>query len=234
MVLAAASPWYDAWWAWLRSQPYEAWWTWLRGQPFWVGPGWTAVAALAQIAAAIATLTTLWFFWLQLRGIRQQARRDFELSHTPLLSITFGQVQSEQNGLRIPFTVGADGQGVAYNATVTIFEVPANRNRLASPQVIRYLRAPHEAEGSVFWIDPELMSGADRTRDREIQVEVAYTNPFNRVIRFRHRALLNRQRGVRITDGPTYLDLAGHRVERGGARSRGRPVPAGRPASPWA
>ena len=211
MVLAAASPWFEAWWAWLRSQPYEAWWTWLRGQPFWVGPGWTAVAALAQSAAAAATLATLWFFWQQLKGIRAQARRDFELLHTPLLSIDFGDAHSEQNGLRLPFTVGADGQGVAYNATVTVFEVPASRNRLASPHVIRYLRAPSEAAGCIFWIDPEMMSWTDRTHARAVRVEVRYTSPFNRVVRFQHHALLNRHGGVRITDGPTYLDLAGRR-----------------------
>src|SRR5215471_14448573 len=48
--------------------------------------GWTAVGAFGGILAGMATLGTLIFFYLQLRGIRQQARKDFELAHTPLIS----------------------------------------------------------------------------------------------------------------------------------------------------
>lgn len=107
---------------------------------FWAWNGWPGVAAIGQLVAAAAVLATLWFFWQQLKGVREQARKDFELAHTPLISIELTEGAASGNRTDtfiISFRVNAAGEGPAYNVGVSMYREDDPQHLYANPPSFR-------------------------------------------------------------------------------------------------
>lgn len=121
---------------------------------------WTAIAGLAQVAAAVAVLATLWFFWQQLKSVCERARKDFELAHTPLLSIAVVRGQAGRTSIPIfrrrasrarlfvTLRLNADGQGPAYNVIVNMFDQSSPQSIRAQPEVIPYFEPRQRNESN--------------------------------------------------------------------------------------
>lgn len=182
---------------------------------FWTWDGWTGLAALAQIVAALSTLGALIFFWAQIQQMRSQQmqdekdrREDFELAHTPYLSLqvlTAHRPEPNQPGvLSADCQVNADGAGVAYDVKVTLrFERNGQMEHAHTDHYIKYLRAPDSHTATLSW-----NFGIVGPQDRAAYVEFEFVNMFHKKQRYGHRAWINDAAGLRVEGAPEELPPA--------------------------
>src|SRR6266849_4140658 len=150
----------------------------------WNWTGWPAIAAIAQILAAAGTLAALFFLWRQVVVLRagqkqeatdrasdystqaairqeelnravQERKDDFELSHTPYLSLAIVQpiLQThDADVLAAECHVNADGLGAAYDVKVQLLIKGDQELVVVDSKDASYLRPPDSKSVQLNWI----------------------------------------------------------------------------------
>jgi hypothetical protein len=143
---------------------------------------WVAIGALGTWLAAIGTIGTLIFFWLQLQAMREglnaerkRAEDAFRQEHTPFLSIALREfVVNPRPEAWAHFTLHADGQGVAYNVIVNMVIEPGSPPGWTGTHVVSFLRAPDSETVSFSW---DIKPGS-----RPAWLEIRFTNMFEQSV----------------------------------------------------